>query len=155
MSAASIVPLLARTVLVAAAVALATMMVGPFQGLELALVPWDKAAHFLAFYGLTLLLYLSFPRARRLDLTLYAAFAGSLVEALQGAAGRDAGLGDVLANAAGAFAALTPMYVERLRTLSRGGAAPERRRRAADRPRIAGDVTAPAVLKPAPATSRK
>jgi VanZ family protein len=107
----------ARWLLLAAGLTCAIGMVGPFQGIERALVPWDKAAHFIAFYGVTLLLFSAFPQRRRVDLAVLATFAGTVVEVLQLIDGRDAELGDVLADAAGAFAVLAPIYLERLREL--------------------------------------
>lgn len=119
----------ARGALVLGGLACGFFMVGPFQGLERAVVPWDKAAHFLAFYGFTLMLYLSFPRRRRLDLTILSVFLGCAVEGMQALSGRDAGLGDMLANASGALAVLAPMYVETLRIRARGAGIADRRRR--------------------------
>jgi VanZ family protein len=107
--------MIARWLLLAAGLTCAIGMVGPFQGVERAVVPWDKAAHFIAFYGVTLLLFSAFPDRRRLDLAVLATFAGAAVEVLQLLDGRDAELGDVLADAAGAFAVLAPIYLERLR----------------------------------------
>lgn len=109
------IPFIARLALGVSFIGCAIVMVGPFQSLEGALVPWDKASHFLAFYGFTALSFLAFPRHRRLDLAVAAIVMGCGIEALQGLAGRDAGLGDVLANAAGAFAVYAPGYLERLR----------------------------------------
>lgn len=106
---------IARGLLLVAGATCAIGMVGPFQGVERAFVPWDKAAHFIAFYGLTLLLFSAFPDRRRLDLAVLATFAGTAVEVLQLLDGRDAEFGDVLADAAGAFAVLAPIYLERLR----------------------------------------
>ena len=79
----------AKGLLMLAFLVCAIGMVGPFQGVEQALVPWDKAAHFVAFYGLTLLLFTAFPRRRRLDLTVLAIFGGAATEVAQILAGRD------------------------------------------------------------------
>jgi VanZ family protein len=98
------------------------------QGIEQALVPWDKAAHFIAFYGLTLAMFAAFPERRRFDLALVAILAGCAIEVVQQFTGRDAGLGDVAADAAGAMAVLTPVWLERLR------APPPRERRRTRRP---------------------
>jgi VanZ family protein len=106
---------IARGLLVAAGLTCAIGMVGPFQGIERAFVPWDKAAHFIAFYGLTLLLFSAFPDRRRLDLAVLATFAGAAIEILQLIEGRDAELGDILADAAGAFAVLAPLYLDQMR----------------------------------------
>jgi len=106
---------IARALLLAAGLTCAIGMVGPFQGIERVLVPWDKAAHFMAFYGLTLLLFSAFPDRRRMDLVMLAIFAGAAIEIMQLIEGRDAELGDILADAAGAFAVLAPLYLDQLR----------------------------------------
>lgn len=102
----------ARILLVAAALVCGVGMLGPFAGAERAFVPWDKAAHFMAFYGLTLLMFSAFPNRRRLDLAVLATFVGAAVEILQTLTGRDGELGDALADAAGAFAVLVPVWLE-------------------------------------------
>lgn len=104
-----------RLLLAAAVILCAAGMLGPFQGVENRLISPDKAAHFVAFYGLTLLMFAAFPTRRRLDLVALAVLAGSGVEILQGLTGRDAELGDVLADAAGAFAVLAPSWLESAR----------------------------------------
>jgi VanZ family protein len=105
----------ARWLLLVAGLTCAIGMVGPFQGVERAFVPWDKAAHFIAFYGVTLLLFSAFPDRRRLDLAMLATFAGAAIEIMQLIEGRDAELGDILADAAGAFAVLAPLYLDQAR----------------------------------------
>lgn len=102
----------ARALLIAAGLVCGVGMMGPFQGIERGMVPWDKAAHFMAFYGLTLLLFAAFPNRRRFELTLLAAFIGSAVEIVQLLTGRDAELGDLLADTCGAFAVFAPVYLE-------------------------------------------
>ncbi|WP_374570842.1 VanZ family protein [Phenylobacterium sp.] len=143
----------ARIVLAAAALVCGVGMIGPFQGVEEAFVPWDKAAHFLAFYGLTALLFLSFPNRRRVDLAFIAICAGAAVEVLQAMTGRDADIGDIAANAVGAFAVLGPTFIEPLRALSRAPQArPIERRRPGAMAPAGGD---PADDEDAaPATSR-
>jgi VanZ family protein len=111
--------ILARLLLALAALVCTVGMVGPFQGAEAAFVPWDKAAHFIAFYGLTILMFAAFPRRRRLDLTMIAVLAGCGIELAQQLTGRDAELGDVAADALGAFAVMAPLWMERLRGDSR------------------------------------
>jgi len=105
----------ARGLLLVAGLTCAIGMVGPFQGIERAFVPWDKAGHFIAFYGVTLLLFSAFPERRRLDLVMLATFAGAGIEVLQLIEGRDAELGDILADAAGAFAVLAPLFLDQAR----------------------------------------
>jgi len=128
---------LARMLLVFAATACAVAALGPFELMEYALVPWDKAAHFLAFYGVTSLLFLSFPKRRRLDLAMLAAFGGCALEIMQRIVGRDAELGDIVANACGALAVVAPGYLEQARVswraaqnAERGEVRSERRRSA-------------------------
>lgn len=116
--------LIARTLLVVGGTVCVVAMVGPFQSLEEAVIPWDKAAHFIAFYILTALMYVAFPRRRRLDLTMMATLGGALIEIAQGFTGRDMGVGDMVANGLGAFAVLLPMYLQEWRAPSRS----ERRR---------------------------
>ncbi len=102
----------ARRLLVAAGLVCGVGMMGPFQGIEHSVVPWDKAAHFMAFYGLTLLLFSAFPNRRRFELALLATLIGSGVEVVQLLTGRDAELGDLMADTAGAFAVFIPIYLE-------------------------------------------
>jgi len=118
---------LARLLLVLGVVACIVAAVGPFQALEFKLFPWDKAAHVVALYAITALLFLGFPKRRRLDLALMAALGGCSIEVLQYMAGRDAELGDMVANAVGAFAVLVPGYLEQARTVMRDGERRERR----------------------------
>lgn len=119
----------AKGLLMLAFLVCAIGMVGPFQGVEQALVPWDKAAHFVAFYGLTLLLFTAFPRRRRLDLTVLAIFGGAATEVAQILAGRDGEIGDLCADALGALAVLAPVWLEHLRF-------PRPERRAADQGKV-------------------
>lgn len=102
----------ARILLVLAAVVCGVGMLGPFQGIEKKLISPDKAAHFVAFYGLTLLMFSAFPNRRRFDLAMLAVLAGSGIEILQALTGRDGEIGDVLADAAGALAVYVPVWLE-------------------------------------------
>ncbi len=105
----------AKGLLLLAFLVCAIGMVGPFQGVEKALVPWDKAAHFLAFYGLTILLFAAFPTRRRLDLVALSVFVGAAIEVAQILTGRDGEVGDLCADALGALAVLAPVWLEHLR----------------------------------------
>jgi len=102
----------ARSLLFLAALTCAVGMVGPFQGVEKHLISPDKAAHFSAFYGLTLLLFSAFPDRRRTDLVALAVFAGSGIEVVQMLTGRDAEIGDVMADALGSLAVYVPVWLE-------------------------------------------
>jgi VanZ family protein len=121
----------ARAALLLVLLACVVFAVGPFQTLEYELIPWDKAAHFIAFYLVTSLLFLSFPRRRRLDLACLATLAGVGLEIAQLASGRDAELDDMLANACGAFAVVAPGYLEMARQASRVGSQSRKERRRA------------------------
>jgi VanZ family protein len=105
----------ARWLLLAAGLVCAFGMLGPYRGLERAFVPWDKAAHFIAGYGVTLLMFAGFPQRRRLDLVILAAFAAAAGEVLQTLAGRDGEVGDFVADTLGAIAVYAPIWLERLR----------------------------------------
>jgi VanZ family protein len=142
-------PVIIARVALAVSVLVGTFfMVGPFQGLEEAFVPWDKAAHFIAFYAATAMLLAAFPRRRRVDLAAMAVLGGAAIEVAQQLAGRDAGLGDLAADAAGALAVLAPIWIERLR----GAPQVERRRGPAwlrDRPQTVSELGRPPP-RPAP-----
>ena len=56
---------LCRAALWIGGVSLVVLMLGPFQGMERAFGLNDKAAHALAFYGLSIGLFLAAPRSRR------------------------------------------------------------------------------------------
>ncbi len=102
----------ARFLLILAALVCGVGMLGPFQGVENHLIEPDKAAHFTAFYGLTLLMFSAFPNRRRLDLAVLAIAVGSAIEILQAVTGRDGEIGDLVADAAGALAVYAPVWLE-------------------------------------------
>ena len=81
------------------------------------LIPWDKAKHFIVFYGLTVLAVLALPASRfwRIGAVLLAF--GGLIEILQAVPviGRDASAGDILADACGVGAVFGPMLIARWR----------------------------------------
>ena len=121
--------ILARILLVLAAAVCAIGMITPsLQGVEKAFVPADKAAHFIAFYGLTALMMAAFPKNRRLEIALAAVLMGGAMEIAQMFTHRGVSFGDLAADAAGAFAVWVPMWLQSLR--SPPGI--ERRRRASD-----------------------
>ena len=92
-------------------------------------VPADKAAHFIAFYGLTALMMVAFPKNRRLEITLAAVMLGGSIEVAQMVTHRGVSFSDLAADAAGAFAVWIPMWIQSLRSPP----VVERRRRAGDR----------------------
>jgi VanZ family protein len=120
--------LVARFLLVAGTLTCVVGMLGPFKGVEKNFVPADKAAHFIAFYGLTALMMVAFPKNRRLEIAIAAVLLGGAIELAQIFTHRGVSLSDLAADAAGAFAVWVPMWLQSLRS------APvvERRRRARD-----------------------
>jgi len=119
----------ARLLLIAATLVCVVGMVGPFKGVEKSFVPADKAAHFIAFYGLTALMMMAFPKNRRLEITLAAIGLGASIEIAQAFTPRGFSVSDLAADVVGAFAVWAPMWLQSMRS------APvvERRRRASDR----------------------
>jgi len=109
----------ARVVLVVGALVAATLMLGPFQGLEQVFGLSDKTAHALAFGGLTALAFLACPRMRRADLALAALLLGGGVEVAQLFGGRSASLLDWLADGLGIGAVYAVSLVEGLRKMAR------------------------------------
>ena len=126
---ASLTPKIARFLLIAATLVCAIGMVGPFKGAERHLISVDKAAHFIAFYGLTVLMMAAFPKNRRLEITLAAVMLGASIEVAQMFTHRGVSFSDLAADAAGAFAVWVPMWIQSLRSPP----VVERRRRASDR----------------------
>jgi len=105
-----------RVAFAAVAIAAAVLMLGKtFQGLEAFFGLNDKAAHAIAFYGLSIALFTVAPRARRDDLALFVIASALGVELLQGLTGRSVSVMDFLAGAAGVTAAWAPGRIEDLR----------------------------------------
>src|ERR1700733_6573335 len=57
-------------------------VIPPTQAVQL--VPWDKAEHFIAFYGLTGLAVAAFPRRSPVGLAALLSAFGALIEVVQG-----------------------------------------------------------------------
>lgn len=130
--------LVARFLLVAGALTCVIGMLGPFQGVEKNFVPADKAAHFIAFYGLTALMMVAFPKNRRLEIAIAAVLLGGAIELAQIVTHRGVSLSDLAADAAGAFAVWVPMWIQSLRSPP----VVERRRRADDTKTVAAETRA-------------
>jgi VanZ family protein len=81
------------------------------------LIPWDKAAHFLAFYVLAVLASGAFPRRPLLLLALGLSTYGALVELIQALpfVDRDASVWDWVADTVAIAAALLPLFIPRWR----------------------------------------
>jgi VanZ family protein len=67
------------------------------------LIPWDKAKHFIVFYGLTFLAMIALPRSRFWKIGIVLLGFGIGIEILQGLpiVGRDADVFDVVADFCG------------------------------------------------------
>lgn len=67
------------------------------------LIPWDKAKHFIVFYGLTFLASIALPKSRSWKIGLVLLGFGIAIEILQGLpiVGRDADVFDIVADALG------------------------------------------------------
>ena len=108
--------LVARVLLALAAVVCAVGMITPaLQGVEKTFVPADKAAHVIAFYGLTALMMAAFPKNRRLEIAIAAVLIGGSIEVAQMFTHRGVSLSDLAADAIGAFAVWVPMWLQSLR----------------------------------------
>lgn len=67
------------------------------------LIPWDKAKHFIVFYGLTFLAAMALPKSRWWKIAAVLLAFGVAIEILQGLpiVGRDADVFDIVADALG------------------------------------------------------
>lgn len=108
-----------RVVAAVLTLALIVLMVGPFQGLERLFGLSDLAAHALAFYGLSLMVFAIAPRWRRNDLALAVFGVGALIELAQTLSGRSGSVMDLAADGFGIMAAVLPSFIERLRHQTR------------------------------------
>jgi hypothetical protein len=79
----------------------------------LQLVPWDKAEHFIAFYGLTGLAAAAFPRHKLFLIAAMLSGFGALIEFMQGLpmVHRDRDFWDWVADTVAIIAALAPMLL--------------------------------------------
>ncbi len=79
----------------------------------LQLVPWDKAEHFIAFYGLTGLAVAAFPKRQLIVIAALLSAFGALIEFVQGLpmVHRDRDFWDWVADTLAIIAALAPMLL--------------------------------------------
>ncbi|MDG2530621.1 VanZ family protein [Caulobacter endophyticus] len=105
----------AKAVLFLGAATAMTLMLGPFQGLEEAFGLNDKAAHALAFGGLTSVAFLAFPKMRRNDLAIAAILLGASAEIAQLFAHRSASFTDFAADVAGIAVVYLASHIESVR----------------------------------------
>jgi hypothetical protein len=96
-------------------------VIPPKQALQL--VPWDKAEHFLAFYGLTGLAVAAFPRRNLFLLAALLSAFGAFIEFVQGLSivHRDRDFWDWLADTVAICAALAPMILVWWRRVVKAG----------------------------------
>jgi len=149
----------ARAALVGGALTAATLMLGPWPGLEQVFGLSDKAAHALAFGGLLAVSFLAFPRMRRNDLAIAAVMLGASVEVAQMfTADRSASFSDLFADSLGVGVIYLASHIENLRSLARkrGGAtfseiAAQDHRRGARRPAPVIQAAFPTPLETAAA----
>ncbi len=87
------------------------------------LIPWDKAEHFVAFYGLTGLAVVAFPWARLWVIAVSLSAFGALIEIVQGLpmVHRDRDFWDWVADTVAIVAALSPMLLVWWRAQVRSG----------------------------------
>jgi VanZ family protein len=102
--------LAARVTLAAAALVVAWGVFKP-AGHEPPIMPWDKAEHFTAFFGLMLLSVVAFPRASLWRLGAILSVAGALVELIQATplVNRDGDIKDWVADTIGILAVVGVM----------------------------------------------
>jgi len=86
-------------------------VIPPQHALEL--VPWDKAEHFIAFYGLTGLAVAAFPRHKIFVIAALLSGFGAFIEFVQGlpVVHRDRDFWDWVADTLAIIAALSPMIL--------------------------------------------
>ena len=89
----------------------------------LQLVPWDKAEHFIAFYGLTGLAAAGFPKRNLIVIAALLSGFGALIEYVQGLplVHRDRDFWDWVADTIAIIAALAPMLLVWWRKQVRSG----------------------------------
>ncbi len=106
----------ARLTFVAASLVVAYGVFAP-PGHGVALMPWDKAEHFTAFFGLMGIGLAAFPRASLWVLGLSLSAAGAAVEVIQGTpwVGRDADVMDWVADTIGILAIVGVIVAAHLR----------------------------------------
>ena len=104
-------------------------VIPPQQAVQL--VPWDKAEHFIAFYGLTGLAAAAFPRRNLIIIAMLLSGFGAFIEFVQGLpmVNRDRDVWDWVADSIAIVAALSPMALVWWRGIDRSDrAAPHGRR---------------------------
>jgi VanZ family protein len=109
----------ARAVLALGAVTVTVLTLGPFQGAEKIFGLTDKAAHAIAFGGLTAISFAAFPRMRRADLARTALILGAGIEVAQLFGHRSASIMDWAADAMGVATVYGSSLIESARKMAR------------------------------------
>jgi hypothetical protein len=101
-------------------------VIPPRQAVQL--VPWDKAEHFIAFYGLTGLAAAAFPKRNLIIIALLLSGFGAFIEFVQGLpmVHRDRDVWDWVADTIAIVAALSPMLLVWWRGIDRSAMATPR-----------------------------
>lgn len=94
-------------------------VIPPKQAVQL--VPWDKAEHFIAFYGLTGLAAAAFPKRNLIAIAVLLSGFGAFIEFVQGLpmVNRDRDIWDWVADTIAIVAALSPMLLVWWRGIAR------------------------------------
>jgi VanZ family protein len=104
---------------VVAGVAAVIVLAGPFRYADLGLPFPDTVAHAVLFYGVTLAMLTSLPRARANEVATIAILLGAISEVVQAVFGREMSFKDFAGDTVGVAAAYTPVLIVRLRELVR------------------------------------
>jgi hypothetical protein len=101
-------------------------VIPPKQAVQL--VPWDKAEHFIAFYGLTGLAAAAFPKRNLIAIAVLLSGFGAFIEFVQGlpVVNRDRDIWDWVADTIAIVAALSPMLLVWWRGIARSAPAAPR-----------------------------
>ncbi|HEY0646733.1 hypothetical protein [Phenylobacterium sp.] len=103
----------------AAGVAAVIALAGPFRYADLGLPFPDTVAHAVLFYGATLAMLTSLPRARANEVAMIAILLGGMSEVVQATFGRQMSFQDFAGDCVGVTAAYAPIAITRLRELAR------------------------------------
>ncbi|HTN42003.1 MAG TPA: VanZ family protein [Asticcacaulis sp.] len=120
MSRAAKMTWLVRASLAVLTVTIAILVFGPFGGLEQKVGFSDKEAHVLAFYALTGMGLLAFPKIRKWDVALVCLAFGGVIEVVQAMVGRDGNMPDWLADGLGVSLVMAPLVMQSMRRAMQG-----------------------------------
>lgn len=104
---------------ISAGVAAVIALAGPFKYEDLGLPFPDTVAHAILFYGVTLAMLSSLPKARANEVAMIAILLAGMSEVVQSVFGRSMSFHDFAGDSVGVAAAYAPIAITRLRELSR------------------------------------